>query len=58
MSPGICGSTLEGVSAAARALRLPVLFLAHPRTLKRLDEFGLCEVGRRSADDDGCRCRR
>lgn len=32
---------LEGVSAAARALSLPVLFLAHPRTLKRLAEFGL-----------------
>jgi UDP-N-acetylglucosamine 2-epimerase (non-hydrolysing) len=32
---------LEGVSAAACALRLPVLFLAHPRTLKRLDEFAL-----------------
>ena len=32
---------LEGVSAAAQALNLPVLFLAHPRTLKRLEEFGL-----------------
>ncbi len=34
---------LEGVSTAARALQLPVLFLAHPRTVKRLAEFGLSE---------------
>ncbi|MGC2411684.1 MAG: UDP-N-acetylglucosamine 2-epimerase (non-hydrolyzing) [Stellaceae bacterium] len=34
---------LEGVSAAARALSLPVLFLAHPRTLKRLEEFDLAQ---------------
>ena len=32
---------LAGVSAAAEALELPVLFLAHPRTQKRLAEFGL-----------------
>ena len=32
---------LAGVSAAAEALQLPVLFLAHPRTQKRLAEFGL-----------------
>ncbi len=32
---------LEGVSAAAEAAQLPVLFLAHPRTQKRLGEFGL-----------------
>jgi len=32
---------LAGVSAAARALQIPVLFLAHPRTQKRLGEFGL-----------------
>jgi len=32
---------LEGVSKAGGALGLPVLFLAHPRTLKRLKEFGL-----------------
>lgn len=34
---------LEGVSAAAQALQLPVLFLAHPRTQKRLGEFGLTD---------------
>lgn len=34
---------LEGVSMAAEALRLPVLFLAHPRTQKRLAEFGLSD---------------
>lgn len=32
---------LEGVALAARALDLPVLFAAHPRTDKRLREFGL-----------------
>ncbi len=32
---------LEGVSLAAEALRLPVLFPAHPRTQKRLQEFRL-----------------
>lgn len=34
---------LEGVSEAAGALNLPVLFLAHPRTIKRLGEFRLTE---------------
>jgi UDP-N-acetylglucosamine 2-epimerase (non-hydrolysing) len=34
---------LQGVSDAARALGLPVLFPAHPRTIKRLGEFGLTE---------------
>lgn len=34
---------LQGVSTTALALRLPVLFLAHPRTQKRLGEFGLAE---------------
>ncbi len=33
----------EGVSAAATALGLPIVFLAHPRTRKRLLEFGLEE---------------
>jgi UDP-N-acetylglucosamine 2-epimerase (non-hydrolysing) len=32
---------LEGVAEAARALGLKVLFLVHPRTRKRLAEFGL-----------------
>jgi len=31
--------SLEGVSKAAQQLSLPVVFLAHPRTLKRLKEF-------------------
>jgi UDP-N-acetylglucosamine 2-epimerase (non-hydrolysing) len=34
---------LEGVSAAAQALGLPALLLAHPRTQKRLREFGMAE---------------
>jgi UDP-N-acetylglucosamine 2-epimerase (non-hydrolysing) len=33
--------TLEGVSAAAQALQMSVLFLAHPRTQRRLGEFGM-----------------
>jgi UDP-N-acetylglucosamine 2-epimerase (non-hydrolysing) len=32
---------LDGVSAAAQRLQLRVLFLVHPRTQKRLGEFGL-----------------
>lgn len=32
---------LQGVSDAATALNLPVIFPAHPRTEKRLKEFGL-----------------
>ena len=32
---------LEGTSQAGAALGLPVLLLAHPRTRKRLEEFGL-----------------
>ncbi len=38
--PSLRGS-LEGVSMAAEALKLPVLLLVHPRTQKRLREFGL-----------------
>ncbi|MGB9613713.1 MAG: non-hydrolyzing UDP-N-acetylglucosamine 2-epimerase, partial [Candidatus Margulisiibacteriota bacterium] len=34
---------LGGVSQAARHLGLKVIFLAHPRTLKRLGEFGLLD---------------
>jgi UDP-N-acetylglucosamine 2-epimerase (non-hydrolysing) len=34
---------LDGVAAAAQALQMPVLFLAHPRTLKRLAEFAISE---------------
>jgi UDP-N-acetylglucosamine 2-epimerase (non-hydrolysing) len=34
---------LQGVSQAAEALGMEVLFLAHPRTLKRLKEFQLME---------------
>ena len=34
---------LQGVSNAAGELDLPVLFLAHPRTIKRLGEFGMSE---------------
>lgn len=39
--PDLLRSALEGVSQASVALQLPVLFLAHPRTLKRLREFEL-----------------
>lgn len=34
-------SSLEGVSEASRKVDLPVIFLVHPRTKKRLHEFGL-----------------
>lgn len=34
---------LQGVSRASQALNLPLIFLAHPRTLKRLKEFGMLE---------------
>jgi UDP-N-acetylglucosamine 2-epimerase (non-hydrolysing) len=37
--------SLDGVSRAASAIGIPVLFLAHPRTLKRLKEFNLWEWG-------------
>lgn len=37
---------LEGVSQAASHWELPVIFLTHPRTLKRLGEFGLLEWAR------------
>ncbi len=36
-------SALEGVSVAAQKSAIPVLFLAHPRTRKRLEEFGRWE---------------
>lgn len=32
---------LQGVSLAATTLEIPVIFLAHPRTQKRLHEYGL-----------------
>lgn len=34
-------NSLKGVSAAAEKLGLPCIFLVHPRTEKRLQEFGL-----------------
>ena len=34
---------LQGVSDAATAVAMPVLFLAHPRVTKRLAEFGLAD---------------
>ena len=39
--PGNLRGALEGVSAAAEVLQMPVVFLAHPRTQKRLGEYGL-----------------
>ncbi len=37
---------LQGVSDAAHAIGLPVVFLAHPRTGKRLAEFGIASWAR------------
>jgi UDP-N-acetylglucosamine 2-epimerase (non-hydrolysing) len=34
---------LDGVSKSAQALNLPVIFPVHPRTIKRLGEFGLSD---------------
>ncbi len=39
--PQLLRGILEGVSRASVKLDLPILFLAHPRTLKRLHEFEL-----------------
>jgi UDP-N-acetylglucosamine 2-epimerase (non-hydrolysing) len=39
--PALLKGSLEGVSRAANALGISVLFLAHPRTIKRLKEFKL-----------------
>jgi len=41
--PDLLRGSLEGVSRASNAVGIPVLFLAHPRTLKRLREFNLWE---------------
>ena len=43
--PDLLRGSLEGVSRASNAVGIPVLFLAHPRTLKRLREFNLWEWG-------------
>lgn len=39
--PDLLHNILEGVSRSSERIGLPVLFLAHPRTLKRLREFEL-----------------
>jgi len=39
--PEFLRGILEGVSRASVAMNLPILFLAHPRTIKRLHEFEL-----------------
>jgi len=41
--PDLLRGIFQGVSEASQKLGLPVLFLAHPRTLKRLGEFHLSE---------------
>ncbi|RMD63033.1 UDP-N-acetylglucosamine 2-epimerase (non-hydrolyzing), partial [Candidatus Parcubacteria bacterium] len=41
--PHLLRNALEGVSQAAAKLDLPVLFLVHPRTKKRLKEFDLAD---------------
>lgn len=41
--PNLLRDELEGVSRASQVLNLLVLFLAHPRTLKRLSEFNLLD---------------
>ena len=45
--PQLLRSELKGVSRASVELGLPVLFVAHPRTLKRLHEFRLFEWAKR-----------
>lgn len=45
--PDLLRGELIGVSRASVRLDLPVLFLAHPRTLKRLDECGMMEWARK-----------
>lgn len=42
-SPEHLSRILEGVSRAGEELRLPIIFLAHPRTIKRLHEFNMWE---------------
>ena len=41
--PDSLQGSLEGVSRASSVVGMPVLFLAHPRTIKRLKEFNLWE---------------
>ena len=41
--PDLLRNLLQGVSKASEQLGIPVLFPAHPRTQKRLHEFGLWE---------------
>ena len=41
--PDLLKGTLEGVSKASQQINTPVVFLMHPRTKKRLHEFGLME---------------
>ena len=45
-SPELLQGELEGVSRASVMLDLPMIFLAHPRTLKRLREFDMLEYVR------------
>ena len=41
--PELLRDELEGISQASQKYHFPVLFLAHPRTIKRLHEFGFWE---------------
>lgn len=41
--PEILASILDGASGAAQALGVVAVLVAHPRTLKRLEQFGLME---------------
>lgn len=41
--PDLLQNLLRGVSSAGVRLAIPIQFLAHPRTIKRLHEFGLWE---------------
>lgn len=41
--PELLQGILTGVSNAAESIGIPIIFLAHPRTLKRLKEFSMLE---------------
>ncbi|QKV18775.1 non-hydrolyzing UDP-N-acetylglucosamine 2-epimerase [Oricola thermophila] len=42
--PGNLEAILRGIGEAARSADLKALFLAHPRTVKRIEQFGLADL--------------
>lgn len=48
-NPGVLASILTGVDAFSRRTEVPVIFPMHPRTKKRIIEFGLSEFLRSTA---------